>query len=62
MPTGMETTIKIRVGEYLLTAVVFGGVLYKIGQKIKLNFEGDGLVLFSRKNGRLISLGSVKLE
>ena len=27
MPTGMETTVKVRVGEFLLTGVVFGGVL-----------------------------------
>ena len=28
MPTGMETTVKVRVGSFLLTGVVFGGVLY----------------------------------
>lgn len=62
MPTGMETTIKIKIGEYLLTAVVFGGVLYKIEQALKLSFEGDGIMLFSKKTGKLISLGSVTLE
>ncbi|MCI8475154.1 MAG: ATP-binding cassette domain-containing protein [Oscillospiraceae bacterium] len=62
MPTGMETTVKVRVGDYLLTGVVFGGVLYRIGQKIKLDFKGGELVLFSRKNGRLITQGSLKLQ
>jgi len=61
MPTGMETTVKVRVGEYLLTGVVFGGVTYKLGQKVHLDFSGDGLLLFSRENGRLIAQGSVKL-
>ena len=39
MPTGMETTVRIRVGSFLLTAVVFGGVVYRIGQKVKLSFS-----------------------
>ena len=59
MPTGMETTVRIKVLNYLLTGVVFGGVLYKIGQKVKLSFSGDGIVLFSRLNGRLVSCGKV---
>ena len=61
MPTGMETTVKIRVGNFLLTAVVFGGVVYKIGQKVRLSFSGDTIMLFSRVNGRMITNGSVKL-
>ena len=61
MPTGMETTVRIRVGEFLLTGVVFGGVLYQIGQKVRFGFRGDGVVLFSRRNGRLISQGSLSV-
>ena len=58
MPTGMETTLKIRVGAYLLTAVVFGGTVYKIGQKVRLSFSGDNIMLFARTNGRRIVNGS----
>ena len=61
MPTGMETTVRIRVGNYLLTGVVFGGVLYKIGQKVRLRFDGEGTVLFSRVNGRLVSCGKLDI-
>ncbi len=61
MPTGMETTVRIRVGNYLLTGVVFGGVTYKIGQKVRIDFAGDGAVLFSRVNGRLVTRGRVKV-
>ena len=59
MPTGMETTVRIRVANYLLTGVVFGGVLYKIGQKIRLAFTGDGATLFSRVNGRFVGCGRI---
>ena len=61
MPTGMETTVKVNVGGYLLTGVVFGGVTYKLGQKVKLDFSGEGVLLFSRENGKLIASGSVTL-
>ncbi len=61
MPTGMETTVKVRVGDYLLTAVVFGGVTYKIGQQVRLGFSGNGVMLFSRQNGRMITLGSLSV-
>ncbi len=59
MPTGMETTVRVRIGDFLLTGVVFGGILYRIGQKIRFGFRGDGIVLFSRRNGRLITRGSL---
>lgn len=62
MPTGMETTVKVRVGDFLLTGVVFGGVLYQIGQTVRLDFGGDGLSLFHRRSGRLITLGSLQIK
>ena len=60
MPTGMESTIKVRVGEFLLTGVVFGSTLFKIGEKIRFNIDGEKIMLFDRKGGKCISLGSLK--
>ena len=62
MPTGMETTVRIRLGNYLLTGVVFGGVLYRLGQKVRLDFDGQNAVLYARKNGKLIAQGSLTVE
>ncbi len=59
MPTGMESTIKVRVGEFLLTGVVFGSTLFTIGEKIRFNIGGDKVMLFDRKGGKCISLGSL---
>lgn len=61
MPTGMETTVRIKISDYLLTAVVFGGVLYKIGQKVRFDFAPDNMMLFSRRNGRLITWGTLRI-
>ena len=57
MPTGMESTIKVRVGEFLLTGVVFGSTLFTIGEKIRFNIGGDKIMLFDRTGGKCMSLG-----
>ena len=62
MPTGMETTVRIRVGNYLLTGVIFGGITYKIGEKVHLRFSGNGTTVFSRVNGRLVATGRLDIQ
>ena len=61
MPTGMETTVKVRVGEFLFTGVVFGCITYKIGQKVRVSLTGENILLFSRENGKLITRGTLKI-
>lgn len=61
MPTGMESTIKIRIGNFLLTAVIFGNVLYAIGTKIRFDIIGDSIALFDRHSGDYIASGSVEM-
>ncbi|MBP5158740.1 MAG: ABC transporter ATP-binding protein [Lachnospiraceae bacterium] len=61
MPTGMESTVKVAVGNFLLTSVIFGGVIYKIGDKKKIRIDGDNVMLFDRKSGRLITTGSLDI-
>ena len=60
MPTGMESTIKIRVDGYLLTGVVFGSALFKIGEKVRVDIAGENIVLFDRRSGKRIAFGSLK--
>ena len=60
MPTGMETTVRIRIGDYLITGVIFGGITYKLGAKVKIDIDGDGVMLFSRNSGRFITTGKLK--
>lgn len=61
MPTGMESTIKVAVGNYLLTSVVFGNSVYIIGEKRKIRIEGSNILLFDKKSGKCISTGTVKI-
>ena len=59
MPTGMESTIKIRLGNFLLTGVVFGNTLFKLGEKIRLSISGDAVMLFDRISGERITSGTL---
>ncbi len=61
MPTGMESTLKLKVGEFLLTSVIFGGVIYQIGQEEKINISGKDILLFDRRSGKLICSGGLEL-
>ena len=62
MPTGMESTVKLRVGQYLLTGVVFGGVTYRIGEKTRIDVRGKDILLYDRKSGKFICAGRVEIE
>ena len=59
MPTGMESTIKIRLGNFLLTGVVFGNTLFKLGEKVRLSISSDGIMLFDRISGERIASGTL---
>ena len=61
MPTGMETMVKVSIGNYLLSGVMFGGILYCIDQDVKLHTSGNDILLFSRKTGKLIAQGSLEM-
>ena len=60
MPTGMESTIKVRVGEFLLTGVIFGSSLFTIGTKVPLSVTGSQIMLFDRRSGKCITSGSLR--
>ena len=59
MPTGLESTIKVKIKDYLLTSVVFGGVIFEIGSSHAINFTGSNILLFDRKSGRCITSGTL---
>lgn len=61
MPTGMESTLKIAVGNFLLTGVVFGSTLYQIGEKERFLISGKDILLFDRKSGQCITAGEISV-
>ena len=61
MPTGMESTLKLRLGGYLLTSVIFGKTEYRIGEEKSIHIHGKDILLFDRKSGRRIASGSLEI-
>lgn len=62
LPSGMETTVRLKVNDFILTSVVFGGVDYPVGSKVNIDFESDNILLFDRRDGRLVASGKLKIE
>ena len=62
MPTGMESTVKLRIGKYLLTGVIFGGVTFRLGEETGVDIAGTDILLFDRKSGKAITAGSLTVK
>lgn len=61
MPTGVETTVKVTVGNYILTALEYGSILYTINNDTKIDFINDNILLFEKTTGRLIASGKIEI-
>ncbi|MBQ0070753.1 MAG: ABC transporter ATP-binding protein, partial [Spirochaetales bacterium] len=58
LPSGMETNLRLTLGDKELNAVVFGSIDYKYGEELHVNFSSDALNLFD-ENGVFLSLCSI---
>ena len=62
LPAGMETTVKIELGDMLLSSVVFGQIDYKMNEKINFDIEGDGILLYSAETTNKLGVGKVVVK
>ena len=58
LPSGMETTVRMQVGDMPLTAVVFGDVDYLVDSRVKFGIHKLA-VLFDRKTGANLGRGAL---
>ena len=58
----METTVRIKVSNLLLTGVIFGRITYSIGETVRFDITGNDIMLFSAESGNLISTGSLEIK
>jgi len=59
LPSGMETIVKMSMGEQVLTSVVFGAIDFRPDTEININFAGDNCILFDKLSG--VNLGSGRI-
>lgn len=61
LPSGLETTIRLSLGEVMLTSVVFGGVDYALDSQVSFHFAPGQALLFEQESREAIARGSLKL-
>lgn len=61
LPSGMETTVKLKFEEQIFTSVVFGGVDYAVEQEIFFDFVSDNILLFDKASGKRLGVGRLQL-
>ena len=59
LPAGMETTVKLRLGDEIITSVVFGGIDFPVDTKVNLAFTGSDILLFDGETGKQIAVGGL---
>ncbi len=59
LPTGMETTVKLKLDDELLSAVEFGSVDYPIDKVVSIDFIKDNILMFDSGTKDRIAAGSM---
>ncbi|MBR2281123.1 MAG: ABC transporter ATP-binding protein [Spirochaetales bacterium] len=62
LPAGMETTVKVKIKDALVSSVVFGAIDYKTDQAIKCDIISDQICIFDANTKELISQGSISIN
>ncbi len=61
LPTGMETTVKLTLGQGIVSSVVFGSVDYEIDQEVPIRFIHNNILLFDTETKQRIGLGHMEI-
>ncbi len=59
LPSGMETVIRVKIGELFLTLITFGRTAFSPDEVCYLNFPTDKYILFNKREGNNITLGNI---
>ncbi len=62
LPSGMETIVKVKINDLLLTSVAFGDVDYEIDKNIFISFPSEKYILFNKQSGEKISSGRLSIN
>ncbi len=61
LPSGMETTVILKIKNTLFTSVVFGGTDFPVDGEIGLELDHDNYLLFDKTSGENIGTGSLNV-
>lgn len=60
LPSGMETTVKLSVGEEIITAVVFGSIDYQVNTNVSFELTGHHVLLFDAQSTEAVAIGTIE--
>lgn len=60
LPSGMETTVKLSVGEEIITAVVFGSIDYQVNTNVNFELTGHHVLLFDAQSTEAVAIGTIE--
>ncbi|RKM61717.1 ABC transporter ATP-binding protein [Butyrivibrio sp. XB500-5] len=61
LPSGLETTIKLKIGEEIISSVVFGASDYVTDEELNCSISGNNVCIFD-KEGQKVSMGQLIIE
>lgn len=61
LPSGMETIVRIQLGEEQLTSVVFGSIDFKVNEIVHLSMDSDRYILFNAENQKQLAIGKLDI-
>ena len=61
LPSGMETTVKVKLADELISSVVFGAIDYKVDQPIDCDIIGDQICIFDKESTKRVSIGKLEV-
>lgn len=62
LPTGMETTVKFKLGDMILSAIVFGSVDYEVDKETAISIKDEKILMFDKESGNRIAIGRLELS
>lgn len=62
LPAGMETTIKVKLNDAIITLVEFGIIDYKVDTDVKILFKGKNIILFDKETTAKVAMGSLSIK
>ena len=61
LPSGMETTVKVRVRDEIISSVIFGAIDYNVDEVVSCDITGSAVCLFDKESGKRIAVGGLKI-
>ncbi|MBR5932315.1 MAG: ABC transporter ATP-binding protein [Lachnospiraceae bacterium] len=59
LPTGLETTIKLKKGDTIISSIQFGSIDYEVDRELRCDIISDKICLFGKDSTDLVSMGSI---